>query len=160
MVAKKQSEPLSEFVVSDIRLETHGNPFGATAEELLAGTLDENGLIGADTRINGVSARELCSHYYRKRNHFKEATRIGDLLVKANVITSQQLAEALHNQMRGSAPLGEILVKLGMCTFEDIESGLERQRNIREDLERMEQAKSEWRNLWDRFKSFVTDGGS
>jgi len=70
----------------------------------------------------------------KKNNH--EADRIGDLLLAADVVTREQLGDAVAKQRAGDArPLGEILVVLGHATAEAIESALLRQRARRGELE-------------------------
>ncbi len=139
---------MSNLHIESIAINEDLNPFGATAEELLAGTLDENGLLSTHTKINGQSARRLCNAYYKKRNQFREATRLGDLLVRAGLITPAQLNKALHQQKNHNAPLGEVIVSLGFCRTEEIEITLERQKTIREEFERAEAARDQWRSLW------------
>ena len=47
--------------------------------------------------------------------------KLGQLLCDADVITKRQLSKALQEQVKGKeGTLGEILVNMGVCTFEDI----------------------------------------
>ena len=47
--------------------------------------------------------------------------KLGQLLCDADVITKRQLSKALQEQVKGKkGTLGEILVDMGVCTFEDI----------------------------------------
>jgi len=47
--------------------------------------------------------------------------RLGQLLCDEDVITKRQLSKALQEQVKGKkGTLGEILVDMGVCTFEDI----------------------------------------
>ncbi len=46
---------------------------------------------------------------------------IGDLLVRRGVLTQEQLQEALHRQRISSQPLSEVLLTLGYCLPEDIQ---------------------------------------
>ena len=47
--------------------------------------------------------------------------RLGQLLCDEDVITKRQLSKALQEQVKGKkGTLGEILVNMGVCTFEDI----------------------------------------
>tara|TARA_R110002020_G_scaffold102656_1_gene240883 strand:+ start:453 stop:1097 length:645 start_codon:yes stop_codon:yes gene_type:complete len=47
--------------------------------------------------------------------------KLGQLLCDADVITRRQLSKALQEQVKGrKGTLGEILVEMGVCTFEDI----------------------------------------
>lgn len=138
------------LVVDNLILNEELNPFGATAEEMMAGILDENGLLGASTAINSQSGKKLCENYYQKRTLFKEATRLGDLLVKADLLTAAQLTKALDLQRDSNVPIGQLIVSLGYCTEEQITKTLSRQKMLRDEFEQMEQAKSEWRVLWHR----------
>src|SRR5438105_14612361 len=53
--------------------------------------------------------------------------RLGDLLVKEKVITSEQLAQATKVQKETNCRLGSALVKLGFLTDEDVTNFLSRQ---------------------------------
>ena len=47
--------------------------------------------------------------------------KLGQLLCDADVITKRQLSKALQEQVKGSkGTLGEILVDMGVCSFDDI----------------------------------------
>ena len=47
--------------------------------------------------------------------------KLGQLLCDADVITKRQLSKALQEQVKGKkGTLGEILVDMGVCSFEDI----------------------------------------
>jgi type IV pilus assembly protein PilB len=56
--------------------------------------------------------------------------RLGDLLVKANVINAEQLEQALREQKASNARLGSILVKLGFVSDEDVTNFLSRQYGV------------------------------
>jgi type IV pilus assembly protein PilB len=56
--------------------------------------------------------------------------RLGDLLVKANVITAEQLEHALREQKTSNARLGSVLVKLGFVSDEDVTNFLSRQYGV------------------------------
>jgi len=50
-----------------------------------------------------------------------DGVKLGHLLCDADVITKRQLSKALQEQVKGKkGTLGEILVDMGVCTFEDI----------------------------------------
>jgi len=50
-----------------------------------------------------------------------DGVRLGQLLCDADVITKRQLSKALQEQVKGrKGTIGEILVDMGVCTFEDI----------------------------------------
>jgi type IV pilus assembly protein PilB len=56
--------------------------------------------------------------------------RLGDLLVKEKVITSEQLEIALKNQKEAGSRLGSVLVKLGYLTDEEVTNFLSRQYGV------------------------------
>jgi len=56
--------------------------------------------------------------------------RIGDILVKKNLITPQQLMDALNVQKDSGKPLGEALIDLEMVSEENIASALAKQKNL------------------------------
>ncbi len=58
------------------------------------------------------------------------AKKLGDLLVEAGLITTEQLKEALEVQKNDNERLGTILVKLGYLTEEEITSFLSKQYGI------------------------------
>jgi len=50
-----------------------------------------------------------------------DGIRLGQLLCDADVITKRQLSKALQEQVKGKkGTIGEILVNMGVCSFEDI----------------------------------------
>jgi type IV pilus assembly protein PilB len=55
------------------------------------------------------------------------SVRLGELLIKANLITQDQLKEALRVQKETSGKLGETLIKLGYVSEEDITECLSQQ---------------------------------
>ncbi len=56
--------------------------------------------------------------------------RLGDLLIKQGVITDEQLGEALGLQKGSGKKLGEVLTENGICTEEQIAGALSHQLNI------------------------------
>ena len=47
--------------------------------------------------------------------------KLGQLLCDADIITKRQLSKALQEQVKGKkGTIGEILVEMGVCSFEDI----------------------------------------
>src|SRR4051812_8562812 len=56
--------------------------------------------------------------------------RLGDLLVKEKVITSEQLKQALSDQKSNGGRLGAVLVKLGFLTDEEVTNFLSRQYGV------------------------------
>ena len=50
-----------------------------------------------------------------------DGIKLGQLLCDADIITKRQLSKALQEQVKGrKGTIGEILVEMGVCTFEDI----------------------------------------
>lgn len=114
-------------------------PFGATPEEVVANALNEAGILTSDTRINDISAADLCNSFLHRKTNFKQSTQLGNLLVKNKIITLQQLKDALHQQqIDPRAKLGNILIRMEACTKFDIERCINSQNQIREDLEALD----------------------
>ena len=57
-------------------------------------------------------------------------TRLGDLMVKENLISTPQLVQALEYQKKNGGRLGSCLVKLGFVTDEDVTTFLSRQYGV------------------------------
>jgi type IV pilus assembly protein PilB len=55
------------------------------------------------------------------------SVRLGELLVKANLLTQEQLREALERQKETGAKLGETIINLGLVSEEDITECLSQQ---------------------------------
>ena len=49
---------------------------------------------------------------------------LGDTLLNKGIITADQLEKALAEQKKSGNKLGDILVKLGFCSHEEIENAL------------------------------------
>ena len=58
------------------------------------------------------------------------STRLGDLLVKASLITNEQLVQALEHQKKSGGRLGSCLVNLGFISDEDVTTFLSRQYGV------------------------------
>ncbi len=56
--------------------------------------------------------------------------KLGDLLLKANVITQEQLDTALKDQREEGGKLGEAIVRLGFVTEDDITETLSQQYGV------------------------------
>ncbi len=56
--------------------------------------------------------------------------RLGDLLIDANVITQEQLSEALGKQKNIGGKLGQVLVQLGMTDEEEVMQAIHTQLNL------------------------------
>jgi hypothetical protein len=56
--------------------------------------------------------------------------RLGDLLLRANVVNEQQLSQALHEQKQWGGRLGTTLVRMGIVTEELLVLALSRQLNM------------------------------
>lgn len=149
--------PKQNVTIANIRQDEWVNPFGATPEELIAGALDESGLLTDKTVINGRKAQGYFQSYTKKRSLFQEATRLGTILVKEAIISNDQLNHALHIQANTGKPLGEILLAQMVCTQADIDRALDRQKAIREDLYRLEEAREARKSVWDRIVRILFD---
>ena len=54
-----------------------------------------------------------------------DGVKLGQLLCDADIITKRQLSKALAEQVKGrKGTIGEILVEMGVCTFDDITDAL------------------------------------
>lgn len=147
---------MSGIVIKDINIDQF-NPFGASAEELIANALDESGLISPDTTLNEVSAKEFCKLYFMKRENYKNSTKLGNLLVKNNIITFDQLQETLAYQKKHpSKKLGDVLVLLNMCTYEDIEKILDTQAQIRYDIRELDEFVNKINNIKERLIKYIS----
>ena len=56
--------------------------------------------------------------------------RLGDLLIDANIITPEQLSEALGKQKNMGGKLGQVLVQLGMTDEEEVMQAMHTQLNL------------------------------
>lgn len=120
------------------------NPFGATEQEFMAYALDDAGLLTEETLIDGLPARGYLESFYRKREIYRESTRLGMLLVTQGVLSREQLAKALsHQQQLPGARIGEVVLRMGFCRIEDLENALEMQARIRLDIDELEVYRSE-----------------
>jgi hypothetical protein len=132
------------------------NPFGATEQELLAYALDDAWLIRFETTIDGSPAREYLRSFYRKREDYRESTKLGEMLVCHGVIDQPQLAAVLCYQLEHPGmKLGEAILALGFCRITDIEATLEAQTHIRDDLEDLASYKAQIATIRERLKSYL-----
>ncbi len=132
---------MQEIRVSGVSTALY-NPFSASAEELMAAVLDEAGLLGPETSINGRPASDFFGEYCRKRGIYREVTRLGSLLVRHGILKEEDLHRALEFQRaRAGSKLGDILVELGICSMTEIESHLDAQVVIREGLKDLEECR-------------------
>ena len=70
-----------------------------------------------------------------------DGVKLGQLLCDADIITKRQLSKALQEQVKGrKGTLGEILVEMGVCTFDDITDAL---MNSSTDTKQHEEKKEE-----------------
>ena len=115
------------------------NPFAASAEELLAMALDEAGLIGPSTTIGGKEAGIALESFFQKRSHYREISKLGNLLVRQGALSEEDLHRALALQRKsGGLKLGEVMLELGICSVDDIMRNLDTQVLIRRDMEDLE----------------------
>lgn len=112
--------------------------FGATPAELVSYALDEVGLLGSHTLIDGRSGRQLAESFYRKRHKVRQNTRLGNLLIQSGIITQAQLIEALSFHVTREVPLGQALTQLNFCSQAQLDSTLARQAEIRRRLEELD----------------------
>lgn len=123
-----------DIKIFDINTKKY-NPFGASAEELLANAMDDSGLLKSSTTINDKSAIALCRVFNHKRENYKELTKLGNLLITNNVISSDELKEALTYQMENpDLQIGNILLNLDLCSMQDIDKCLNAQVKLREEI--------------------------
>lgn len=109
--------------------------FGASPSELVAYALDEVGLLGSHTLIEGQSARKLVEKFYSKRHRVRQNTRLGTVLIQKSVITQAQLMSALSHHMEHNIPLGQCLIELEFCTQSQLDVALEHQAQMRRFLD-------------------------
>lgn len=127
-------DELDEVYIQNLKLEDF-SAFGATAAELISYALDEVGLLGSHTLINGKGARQLVESFYTKRHKVRQNTRLGNLLIHDGILTQAQLIEALSYHVTHDMPLGASLIQLGFCTQAQLDQALVRQAEIRKMLE-------------------------
>lgn len=131
------------------------NPFGATGPELLAYALDDAGMLAEATLIDGTPARQHLQEYFRKRETYREMTRLGEVLVHNHVVTQEQLVAALQFQReRPGLKLGEALLETGACRFEDIRRALDNQARIRGDLADIDDHRAHIAAIRDRLRQY------
>ncbi|MCG2712975.1 MAG: hypothetical protein L6416_11730 [Candidatus Omnitrophica bacterium] len=65
----------------------------------------------------------------------KKGKQLGQLLIEKNVITHEQLDQALEVQLKEGGLLGQILIKLNIVTAEQIENSINEQTSSAEKLE-------------------------
>jgi hypothetical protein len=143
------------ITVSGLWLDNWTNPFDATAEELVACALDEAAVTSPHTMVNGVEIAVLMDAYSGKRQRFREATRLGSLLVEEGLISEDQLKDALAVQKqetlqmaRAPRPLGQILVSMHVCTELQIARTLGQQDALRVEATRFDHRHSPvWQKL-------------
>lgn len=56
--------------------------------------------------------------------------KLGEILIKEGILTQEQLSKAIEAQKKESGRIGEILIKMGLVTEQDIVSALGKQLNI------------------------------
>jgi len=120
--------------IQNLKLEDF-SAFSASPAELVAYALDEVGLLGSHTLIDGKSARKQVENFYHKRHKVRQNTRLGNLLIQAQVITQAQLIEALSAHVTHDLPLGQALIQRGFCTQAQLDEALSKQANLRRLLD-------------------------
>lgn len=119
-----------DFVIRNLKKEQF-TPFNVSEEEIISFALDESALIGDDTLINGIPARDLVKHFYEKRESFRQNTRLGHILVKEYGISKEDLIRALTYHEEYGVPMGEAFIHLQICTEEQINEALKKQTLMR-----------------------------
>jgi hypothetical protein len=78
----------------------------------------------------GLGYLRLSDYINHLREHL-EGLRLGDYLVLRNIITWEQLQEALKAQAESGKMLGHCLIALGFCTLPGLQRALAEQRALR-----------------------------
>src|SRR5512147_2190398 len=81
-------------------------------------------------RADSAVGAGCCPKWTRMKIGRGMSQRLGDLLVKEKVITTDQLNQALKVQKESGTRLGSILVKLGFLSDEDVTNFLSRQYGV------------------------------
>lgn len=123
-------DELDDIQIHNLKVDDF-SAFGASASELVAYSLDEVGLLGSHTLINGKAGRSLVESFYTKRHKVRNNTRLGNLLIQEGVINQAQLIEALSYHVSYEVPLGSALAQLKFCTQAQIDTALARQAEMR-----------------------------
>jgi len=89
--------------------------------------IDENGVV-YHTRLNFVEFSVQQRVVDKKTlSHLTQQKLLGQILVEEKIITEEQLKEAIEIQTKYKEKLGEILVKFGYCTPQQILYALAKQ---------------------------------
>lgn len=83
-------------------------------------------------RIGEILVRRGCLTNVQLFNALREQKlqiRIGEFLVHQGSVGFLQMLEALEEQTKNGEPLGKILVDLGFCSKDEVESALEAQQS-------------------------------
>ena len=143
--------------IKNLKNDNWVNPFKATPEELMAASMEPSGLVTPETTINGTNYDALYASYCRRRKNFQEATRLGGILINQDVITKEQLQEALERQSKTLQTLGQVLIEMKLCTQEDVTRALEEQVTIRHNIEEIEKAESKLKRFLNSLVSYIQD---
>ena len=60
-----------------------------------------------------------------------DQTSLGNILIRRGLVTSEQIARAIQRQLMAMPPLGEILIEMGAIDREQLEEALYEQRKTR-----------------------------
>lgn len=85
--------------------------------------------------MGACAQREIDQYEAVHSSGFQQAVdeaAMGNYLVKTDTITKVQLEEGLRIQQRGRQVLGEMLVALGMCSNEQVQTAVHLQKEVRE----------------------------
>lgn len=108
------------------------NPFHANEAELIVNALNDAGLLQETTIINDLPAQHFLDSFLTKRTMYRNATRLGAVLIESKKIHPDKLQEALaYQESHRDMKLGEIFVNLGLCSQEDVDTFLKIQKSKR-----------------------------
>lgn len=148
---------MDKITVNDINVDKF-NPFGASSEELVANALEEAGLVKETTEINELGAKTVCNSYYNKRENYRELTKLGNMLIKKNIITSEELEKALQYQKQNpEVKIGNILMELDLCTQEDVNLSINVQVQVRDGIQELDICKSKISVIKERLKNLLAE---
>lgn len=125
---------MNKVVICNIS-EDPFNPFEASPEELIAMALYDAGVTNDFTTLNGTPASEFLESFFQKRSRYREATRLGKILIETGKISPKSIEKALTMQKKNpDLKLGQILLQISACTEGDIEDSLNEQQRRRKPV--------------------------
>lgn len=122
----------------------------------MAAALSEAGLLSPSAAINGRAASSCLEAFSRKRRQYEESTRLGDLLVRRGILTDEELSQALElHRTGGTIRLGEALVALEICSEEEIRKNVEAQGMIRDSLADLDEFRRKIDSIKERLRLYL-----